>query len=63
MRACIYMLFERGFTVATFVQEGTMPVASDCFTMTVSRTVSSEHSNSKDVGIWCKHTSEETLTS
>ena len=46
------VFFERGLTMAAFIQEGKMPVNKDWFTMAVSRgTISLEHSNSKDVGI------------
>ena len=38
--------------MAAFLQEGEMPVDKDWFTMAASRrTVSSEHSTSKDVGL------------
>ena len=38
--------------MAAFIQEGKMPVDKDWFTMAVSRrTISLEHSNSKDDGI------------
>ena len=45
-------IFQTGFIMAAFIQEGKMPVDKDWFTMAVSRgTISLEQSNSKDVGI------------
>ena len=41
--------------MAAFIQEGKMLVNKDWFTMALSRgTISLEHSNSKDVGIWSR---------
>ena len=44
--------FMRGVTTAAFTQEGKMPVDKDALTMAMStRTISSQHSESKDVAI------------